>query len=589
MKLEPQGVARSVRSLLPELPSLVDGDPAPLTRGVEECLEIIEGEDKRADDAVVELLGLLLEHPRAHARFVELLPSQARVTTRSTGEAPVASPALKRHVDLSCPREVFLDTPRIQVVVRLRVEATEHTVEDLELKLDGSLPVVVRLEAPGFAPLTRPEQSVPVLDSQDSPPLVFDLVPRALGHTRVTCELFQGGHLLGTCSVAVEITARKVPHEETRATLTAVSVTPEGEPPDLTLSIAHERFRPEPRLVFTLRQAGQAARTFHPVKLRSDPARHAAELYSTLTDLVDADHSEDGRRVDRQVKRLGLNIWRELIPRELKELFRENRQRWRGKSLMVLSDEPHIPWELVWPYTRGQGEDAEPWCMSFRFSRWLRRDDQGEGHEAPPTRLDMSAVACVSTADSNLEETLTEHAYMQKLIERRGAQDVSPTAGTVDEVERLLLDGGYRWLHVAAHGEYSADNPSSDSVLRLQDDEELTPMFIVGSAEDHIYNEHPSFVFNACHAARQGWTLTRLGGWANRLIGSGSALFMAPMWTVSDKLALRFCQGFYEALTAGETAAEAVRKGRVEARESGDPTWLAYSVYAHPNARLRQA
>ncbi len=586
MKLEPRSVALSVRSLLAELPALVDGDSASLIRGVEQSLGGIEGDPEGADEAVVQLLGLLLEHPRAHARFVELLPAQARVTTRSTGEAPVSGRALTRHVDLSCPREVFLDTPRIQVVVRLRLEASEHTVDDLELKVDGGLPVVVRLEAPGFAPLAGPEQSVPVLDGQDSPPLVFDLEPRELGHTRVTCELFQGDHLLGTCSVALEVTAREVPHQEARATLSAVAMSPEGEPPDLTLSIAHERFRPEPRLVFTLRQAGQAARTFDPVKLRSDPAQHAAELYQTLTDLVDADHSEDGRRVDRQVKRLGLNIWRELIPQELKDLYRQHREGWRGKSLMVLSDEPHIPWELVWPYTRGQGEDAEPWCMSFRFSRWLRRDDQGEGHEAPPAHLDMSAMACVATTDSDLEQTLTEQAYLQQLIQRRGARDLSPEAGTVEAVEQLLLDGGYKWMHVAAHGEYSSEDPSRDSVLRLQDDEELTPMYIVGSAEDHIYAEHPSFVFNACHAARQGWTLTRLGGWANRLISSGSALFMAPMWTVSDKLALRFCEGFYEALTTGATAAEAVRKGRALARESGDPTWLAYSVYAHPNARL---
>lgn len=36
----------------------------------------------------------------------------------------------------------------------------------------------------------------------------------------------------------------------------------------------------------------------------------------------------------------------------------------------------------------------------------------------------------------------------------------------------------------------------------------------------------------------------------------------------------------------GDTVAEAVREGRLASRCPGNPTWLAYSVYAHPNARV---
>src|SRR5205823_4894858 len=96
----------------------------------------------------------------------------------------------------------------------------------------------------------------------------------------------------------------------------------------------------------------------------------------------------------------------------------------------------------------------------------------------------------------------------------------------------------------------------------------------------------PAFLINACHTGRLGWTLNRLDGWAHRLISSGVGLFLAPLWTVTDGRALDFAQTFYRELLAGRTVGEAVQQGRQAARREGDPSWLAYSVYAYPNARL---
>ena len=53
-----------------------------------------------------------------------------------------------------------------------------------------------------------------------------------------------------------------------------------------------------------------------------------------------------------------------------------------------------------------------------------------------------------------------------------------------------------------------------------------------------------------------------------------------------DDLALAFSATFYDTLLGGKTVAEAMQAGRQAAKEEGNPTWLAYSVYAHPNARV---
>ena len=153
----------------------------------------------------------------------------------------------------------------------------------------------------------------------------------------------------------------------------------------------------------------------------------------------------------------------------------------------------------------------------------------------------------------------------------------------------LLEGGGYDWLHAAAHGNFFPQAPNEDSALWLQEDMALTPDGLVGSAiEGHLKRQRPAFFLNACQVGRQGWALTGLGGWANRLVSGGAGLFVGPLWEVSDDGALQFATAFYGGLLAGETVAEATRQGRLAARESGDPTWLAYSVYGHPNARVQR-
>ena len=151
-----------------------------------------------------------------------------------------------------------------------------------------------------------------------------------------------------------------------------------------------------------------------------------------------------------------------------------------------------------------------------------------------------------------------------------------------------LLEGrGYDWVHAAAHGNFYAAAPDADSALWLTKDRALTPdQMVGGEIEAHLGEARPGFFFNACQVGRQGWALTRIGGWANALISAGAGIFVGPLWEVKDDSALTFAREFYTALLSNETVARAARQARLAARAAGDPTWLAYSVYAHPNARL---
>jgi CHAT domain-containing protein len=112
---------------------------------------------------------------------------------------------------------------------------------------------------------------------------------------------------------------------------------------------------------------------------------------------------------------------------------------------------------------------------------------------------------------------------------------------------------------------------------------------MTGAALKRHFRQHrPAFFFNACEIGRLGWALTRLGGWANKLISLGAGLFIGPLWEVTDSSALTFASSFYQSLLEGDTVSVAAQQARAAARQIGDSTWLAYSVYAHPNARLMQ-
>ena len=217
----------------------------------------------------------------------------------------------------------------------------------------------------------------PILPDRDSPPVVFDLHPLRVGHTQVTLDFFQDSQPLGAVSVGVEVTPYEVAEGAEPRTARPLQVDAEAEAPDLVLHIAYEASSQE--LSFTLiRKGGIWWREMRPIALDADPQAYANTLYGRLATLLDAEDPtvlavlQRQRRiplqdVDRRVKQLGQNLWRSLIPEELKTLYAAEREQWRDQTLLILSDEPHLPWELVWPYEAGGWEDEGPWCQTLQI------------------------------------------------------------------------------------------------------------------------------------------------------------------------------------------------------------------------------
>jgi CHAT domain len=531
------------------------------------------------------------------------------VSTNSTGSSMSQSDCYLYYTDISCPRRIYVETPRISVVVRLRIKPPKYSDAPVQkLSVNTELPVRVRIDAPAFNILCDAEQEIIVQPNTDSIPLVFDVQPRSenIAHTHINFDFFQAGNPIGnTASIPVEITAYEVSSQPEPIQGILKRSTRHASPPDLKLYVKYEGFHNKPALCFTLFQGDSVGYELPPIPMDGDLKTYAASLYKKLENLTNntaidnrisakpnqkrfVDNYEVLENTDCTMKNIGFKLWEELIPSELKTIYLKNRKTWSQQKLLLVSDEAYIPWELVWPYDKNKDwEDDVPWCMSLQMTRWLRRNAEGNGHEVAPTELYLKKLACIAPQDANLPYALKEREFLNQHIAKYKLDDVSPNYSSLRAVRELLKEAEYNWLHIASHGLYDADTPDDVSAIILENGERLTLDEILGAkVQGHIKKKRPGFVFNACHSGRQAWALTGLGGWPNRLISSGAGLFIAPLWKVRDDLALEFAETFYQELFKGKTVAEAVHSSRLAAKIAGDSTWLAYSVYAHPNATI---
>jgi CHAT domain-containing protein len=78
-----------------------------------------------------------------------------------------------------------------------------------------------------------------------------------------------------------------------------------------------------------------------------------------------------------------------------------------------------------------------------------------------------------------------------------------------------------------------------------------------------------------------------MGGFAKAFLSRKAGAFVGTLWSVGDAPARNFTESFYQVLLDGHTTAKAARIARSNAKTAVDPTWLAYAVYAHPDATLR--
>ena len=526
------------------------------------------------------------------------------------------------------PQEISNNTDAVHpLVVQLVRQRPQESRGESEVNISFTeevelVDVVVRapgfVEVSGHGPAERDgpalRRTIAIPQTTDSQPAVFllQLVENSTGPHWVTVDFYHRNRNVGSLTLEVDVRAFRLRRNRSRPTATATD--DDAAPPVFgTASVVRAldgvsipQGTPLPAADVELRIIRDAdGRTLHfhihSQKLPAWDGRavgsivfndlsrpdaffdRLVERLSAFATRAGADlNAHEADRLEYEIAEIGIELYEQLFPDPLRMLYWElKRLREAGKlkNLLIVSDEPWIPWELVKPYDEVDGLDVEDDHLAgaWQMSRWL------SGVAAPSDLNIRSARLVVPKLD--LDFVRNEIKYFDSLAKRD--IDIAAPVTTREEFLNLAQKGGAQLFHFATHGNFNQASVD-ESPIALQGDP-LFPSDLTRRRATGLRRERPLIFLNTCHGARVGFNLTGLGGWAQRLVNQlGVTAFVGALWEVNDELASKFSQAFYEELWAGKTLGEAFFSARqqIRAMQSANPTWLAYTLYGDPNSRI---
>lgn len=531
---------------------------------------------------------------------------------------PAQPTVVDYHTDVRFPgRQVSTFDQDIPLRVRLALEKSDSSVVDETVAIEFTTPepqqVLVVCNAEGFivdgVDTVDTTRTILVYPGQDSQWAVFLLTPdheAGPGLRHIGLDFYHRGRLAGTASFEVEVRDRPpiekieiepepmiVDRAEDGSVVEQVGggfvfSSANAPAPDFELRITLSADRRE--LSYTLNspagKLGLVHRRMGSVTLQTDPRTFMENKLQRLSQMARASRdklSETQIAANQETLReIGWDLYEQLFTDKLKQAYRDLyqlRQSQENLSLLIVSDEPWIPWEMVLPHEGLPNEDFL--CAQFRLTRWL------EGRGLPE---DFSLhQAQVVTPKSNLASVKAEQDFFAEELPklRPEIKLAPPWLDTATQVKLALSKGDSQWFHFACHGDFDATRPD-ESALMLQKDA-FTPSQIVGPYRQGVAASRPLVFLNACHTAEAGFSLTRMGGWAERFVRAGASAFIGSLWEVNDALAAQFAIKFYNELLAGQTLGGAFHAARahIRAKDNANSTWLAYTLYADPNGKVK--
>ncbi|MEZ4635191.1 MAG: hypothetical protein R2856_09520 [Caldilineaceae bacterium] len=177
--------------------------------------------------------------------------------------------------------------------------------------------------------------------------------------------------------------------------------------------------------------------------LNATPQRFFASLFTTLSSMALERSSPRSASAERQLRRMGENLYLDVIPEELRRKYWDLvdlRQQGVIRSLLITSDEPWIPWELVKPYDADTDREDDFWAGSWQLCRWLTGP-------APADPVQIKAARLIAP-DLDLTFVVQEKEFFDGM--KQWGVDIGPAPlQSLDEVEELAEEGGVELVHFA--------------------------------------------------------------------------------------------------------------------------------------------
>lgn len=308
-----------------------------------------------------------------------------------------------------------------------------------------------------------------------------------------------------------------------------------------------------------------------------NPAAFTNEWLTKIEQVVRSKNDIEGRT--RQLMAHGIEVGKTMIPAQVREAIWANRD--RIGAIQVVSDDSLVPWELA--SITGPNREDRHFLAEFGLVRWISNVWPPDELRMRPDK--MHVFAPVYSGGSALPGAQAEAAEFLKNFPGASALKTSRSEWT------SFLEGGSAVdvLHVACHGAVSGQTTQTAGLYLTVRPDDVFEQVELSAALNLEPNSRPIVFLNACQSGRPGFGIAGIGGFARAFLESkpGAAVVVAPLWSVGDVPASTFSMTFYDRLRKNDTVVDAVKAARKKAREKDTQlTWLSYSVYADPFARV---
>jgi hypothetical protein len=580
-------LVNAIKLLRTELPALVGEGWSRFEAELATFLKDLEANPSQELLVRAQILNLFNQYPRAHKRLVQIL-AQGGSQVRQPADRGMRSPRPKtrtRWSDVQLPRETAVGVP-IALLVRVTVDPVSSEAKELQLRETGErvIEVTVVVRVNGLELKGSNIQKLRVPPKTDSDPIHFELVGTRTGEASVTVDFFQQERYLGSISAQTFVKeAGTLTHGSPAPTRGRLEFSEHGPVPDLIIRIYQTR-GPDgtPRFRFELTSAKLSL--FHKdageVGLPHLPDRWIEQQMQVLNGFAES----LSQASDEVLASFGVRLYDQVCPPGLQQFYwDELHGRDDIQTVLVVSDEPWVCWEMLRPWRRvgNRNVEARHWCERFLFGRWLAGPQ-------PPTALPRGKVAAIAPCDSDI----SAEAEVEMLLNL--GLSVQRVPARLKEVLGYLESEGCPGLHLVSHGffnQHDADLAELwlEKASANKDHEVLRPAFVNGK-HLNFGQPQPLVFMNACNGGRCGFNYWGLGGWARAFVERANCgAFIAPFWEIEDNRGLKFAETFYGLALQGKPLGEALRTARLECKGTDNPTWLAYGLYGHPNAVLNDS
>jgi len=223
-----------------------------------------------------------------------------------------------------------------------------------------------------------------------------------------------------------------------------------------------------------------------------------------------------------------------------------------------------LPWELLYQ------DRARGFTARNRRTPLVRYLDVEQPTVLPPVQPPLRILGVTaSPADAPPLQIAKEEARLRRVWEAPGRTELELVRRpTLEQLRELLLRGGFHVFHFMGHGAFTEPPEGAPQAALLFEDQERraarVPASLLANALRGL-EDLRLVVLNACDSGRfpRRRGADPYSGVAAALVLAGVPAVVAMQFPISDRAAIAFGGGLFQALAAGDPIDAAVTEGRI--------------------------